>query len=250
MYQRFRFNANDTYEVEVYPAKIAVWEKYAPFTNRTGFFKLVEKEEFVSSGSSLSSKLRYECLFNNLSQTISRYITRDKADGSPFRAVECGAGAFNTAQIIGRLIQQSDLQSKTFDVYDTFSGLPLSNFQPDLAHLKGLYSFDLDSFNKKMSRYAFAKPIPGLVPASLPENDNNRYDFVHIDLDLYEGTAGALSHFFPRMKRMGIIQLDDYNSIPWSGVNVAVDEYLSGQDSYHYFFQSIPLGGAYILKMI
>lgn len=251
MFQRFRFNQNETYDVEIHPAKIAVWEKYSPYSKSTGIFSLFDRERYVSSktGSSLSSKLRYECLFNNLTQVISRYKSNNKDADIAFRVAECGAGVLNTAQIIARTIYRSKIRSKSFEIYDTFSGLPASDFQPELAHLEGIYSCSLDRFREKMNHYGFVRPIPGLIPESLPQNDNNVYDFVHIDLDLYEGTIGALSHFFPRMKRMGIIQLDDYNSIPWEGVNVAVDEYLMRQDPNLFFFQSIPLGGAYILNL-
>ena len=238
MHQKFRFNQNEIYDVEVHPAKIAVWEKYTPYAKSTGIFSLYERERYVSSktGTSLSSKIRYECLYNNLAQVISRYKSSHKDVATVFRVAECGAGVLNTAGIIANTIYQSKLKQKTFDIYDTFSGLPLSDFQPELAHLKGIYSCNLDKFEEKMKPYGFVRAVPGLVPESFPENDNQVYDFVHIDLDLYEGTLGALSHFFPRMKSMGIIQLDDYNSIPWEGVNVAVDEYLSGQDQELFSF--------------
>ena len=51
------------------------------------------------------------------------------------------------------------------------------------------------------------------------------------------------------MKKFGIIQLDDYNSNPWDGVNQAVDEFLSKQNPDQFFFQTIPLGEAYIVKV-
>ena len=163
--------------------------------------------------------------------------------------VECGAGEFVSTMLIAKIILINNIKNKTFDIYDTFTGLPPSSFQPELLDLQGMFSSGIDEFNLKMSDFPFARPVVGLIPDTLPENDAQFYDFVHIDLDLYEGTKSALEHFFPRLKKRAIIQLDDYNSNPWFGVNKAVDEFLMSQDSDSFIFQTIPLGGAFIIKI-
>ena len=247
---RFVFNKRFEYNVDILPSKIAIWEAYKPFLKGSGIFSVYEKKSFISTSSSLSSRIRLEALYNNLSQTISRYKAASKrAEPNEFRVAELGGGTFITTRLISIIIEKANLSFKSFDVYDTFKGLPKSKYQPELDDLEGLFHGSLDKFHEKLSEFAFAKPIPGLVPSSLPEDDASQYDFVHIDLDLYEGTLGGLNHFFPRMKKLGIIQLDDYNSNPWDGVNDAVDEFLSCQNGDDYFFQAIPLGGAYIVKI-
>ena len=247
---KFKFNSRCKYDVDVTPSRVAVWEHYQPYINGTGIFNLYDKTQFTTKGSSLSKKLRFESLYNNLAQTISNYKARVETNNEEFSSVECGAGvALDSARLIATMMKRAEINSKSFDVYDTFEGLPESSFQPDLSDLKGLFSGSLENFKKQMSGFDFVKPVQGLIPDSLPIDDPKKYDFVHIDLDLYEGTIGALNHFYPRLKKMGIIQLDDYNTNPWVGVNKAVDEYLSHLAPNAFFFQPIPLGGGFILKI-
>lgn len=247
---KFKFNSQYKYDVDVTPSRVAVWEHYQPYINGDGIFNLYDKDQFVSKGSSLSKKLRFESLHNNLASRIRSYRAQGEARGESFCAVECGAGeALDSARLIATMMQRSGIKAKSFDVYDTFEGLPGSAFQPGLSNLKGLFSGSLQKFNDEMSGFDFVVPIKGLIPDSLQIEDPKKYDFVHIDLDLYEGTIGALHHFYPRLKKMGIIQLDDYNTNPWVGVNKAVEEYLSGLVPNTFVFNSIPLGGAFIVKI-
>ena len=247
--QEFIFNKRFKYNVDVLPSKIAIWEAYKPFLDDSGIFSIYEKESFTSQGSSLSSKIRLESLYNNLNKTLIRHQKKQASTKKQYKAVELGAGTFISTRLISHTIHKSQLAHKSFDVYDTFQGLPKSKHQPELDDLKGLFSGSIEKFNSKLSDFSFARAIPGLIPDSLPKNDTFKYNFLHIDLDLYEGTLGGLEHFFPRMKKFGIIQLDDYNSNPWDGVNQAVDEFLSKQNPDQFFFQTIPLGGAYIVKV-
>ena len=70
--------------------------------------------------------------------------------------------------------RKANLSFKSFDVYDTFKGLPKSKYQPELDDLEGLFH-SLDNFMKASS---LPSSHSGLVPA-LPEDDA-QYDFVHV----------------------------------------------------------------------
>ena len=245
----FTFNKKFNYNVNVVPSKVAVWEQYIPYKNSEGIYSLINKDIFVSSGASLSGKFRFESIYNNLTNVIKRHLKTSAHLGIPFNLVECGAGEFVSTMLIGKIVLNHNLPHKKFDVYDTFQGLPASSYQPELNDLQGMFSSGIDEFHSKMCEYPFARAIPGLIPDSLPKNDAQFYDFVHIDLDLYEGTKSSIEHFFPRLKKRGVIQLDDYNSNPWFGVNKAVDEFLAEQDPETFFFQTLPLGGAFIIKI-
>jgi predicted O-methyltransferase YrrM len=54
-----------------------------------------------------------------------------------------------------------------------------------------------------------------------------RYDFVHIDADLYESTMQALEYFYPRMKSGGFMIFDDYYWEGTPGVLKALHEFFS-----------------------
>ena len=43
---------------------------------------------------------------------------------------------------------------------------------------------------------------------------NERFSFVHLDMDYYDGTLAALEFFWPRMVKGGVILTHDYGSFP------------------------------------
>jgi hypothetical protein len=51
---------------------------------------------------------------------------------------------------------------------------------------------------------------PGIFPATAAGLEDERYAFVHLDLDLVQSTEAALEYFHPRMVPGGIIIGDDY----------------------------------------
>ena len=182
-------------------------------------------------------------MYSNLSNILEKKFSKDK---SIFRAVECGTGA-RSANLIVKLMNKYKFKTMSFEAYDNFEGLPFSADNPD-PNLLGLYKKTLKQFEIAFKKYHFVSAVKGLIPESLPKDDDKSYDFIYIDLDLYEGTKESLRHFLPRLNIPEIIQLDDYNNIPWTGVNKAVDEYLATIDQESFFLIPIALGGAFIIK--
>ena len=60
----------------------------------------------------------------------------------------------------------------------------------------------------------------------MPQNFNVTFDLVHIDVDLYVPVKGSLEWVKTRMKKNGVIIVDDYNQ-RWPGCVKAVDEFIS-----------------------
>src|SRR5260370_31367387 len=83
----------------------------------------------------------------------------------------------------------------------------------------------------------------GLFPAdSSGAVTDERFSFVHLDMDLYEGTLEALGFFWPRMNPGGIILSHDYPAI--EGVRRAMDEFFAEHDA-----SFIPLSGQQALAV-
>lgn len=59
----------------------------------------------------------------------------------------------------------------------------------------------------------------------LSENQHIRFNFVHLDMDVYEPTLFVLDKIYDRLVKGGIIMIDDYNFV--SGATRAVDKFLS-----------------------
>lgn len=55
--------------------------------------------------------------------------------------------------------------------------------------------------------------------------NEREYSFAYLDFDLHLSTLEALKFVFPKMKRGGIMLIDDYNMINQEGCKVAIKEY-------------------------
>ena len=89
------------------------------------------------------------------------------------------------------------------------------------------------------------KVIKGVFPHSVKSNiiDTDKFCFVHLDADQYESTINALTFFYPKMVKRGVIVLDDINWL--HGVDKAVNYFLS--DKEETLIHSVEFQG-YIIK--
>ena len=62
----------------------------------------------------------------------------------------------------------------------------------------------------------------GWIPQPFEFLPDQRYRFVHVDVDLYEPTLASFRYFHPRLVPGGVIVTDDYN---WPGGRRAVDQF-------------------------
>jgi len=241
---------NRVIKIPINYSRLGIWENYITYVRKAGFYQDIEKiygcsnEEWIHR-SSLASRMKMDILHQNLTSLIE---LREKQNSKTFKAVECGTGLGRSAMLISYLLNNGDFRNKTFDAYDTFEGLPPSSRNKG-KYKEGSMKGSIEHIKKILKNYNFVYPIKGIIPESLPINDNNSYDFVHIDLDLYEGTYAALKHFVPRLNKNGIVQLDDYNNLPWTGGHEAVDDYMNKKNKVKIYFVAIPLGGAFILRI-
>ncbi|WP_332768856.1 TylF/MycF/NovP-related O-methyltransferase [Phenylobacterium sp.] len=68
--------------------------------------------------------------------------------------------------------------------------------------------------------------IKGFFKDTLASLNDQRYVFVNIDCDLYDGHIETLEYFYPRMLQGGIIFLDDYFSKEYPMAKSAVDAFM------------------------
>ena len=64
--------------------------------------------------------------------------------------------------------------------------------------------------------------IKGKFPESGKKIIDNKFCFVHLDVDLYKSTIDSLRFFFPKMVLGGIILIHDYHS---DGIQKAFTEF-------------------------
>jgi hypothetical protein len=68
---------------------------------------------------------------------------------------------------------------------------------------------------------------PGWIPQSFEGLGDQRFGFVHVDLDLHDSTRDAFQYFYPRMLRGGLMLCDDYGFSSCPGVTRAVDDFFA-----------------------
>jgi O-methyltransferase len=129
---------------------------------------------------------------------------------------------------------------KHLHLFDTFAGLPDSG---DFLK-QGEYAGSQEAVSRTLSGYGNRITLhPGLFPAdSAHAVEHLRFSFVHLDMDLYDGTLQALRFFWPRMSPGGILLSHDYPSI--HGVVRAFHEFFADQPEIF-----LPLSGQQCLAM-
>ena len=143
-------------------------------------------------------------------------VTGDMAEVGTYR----GASAKLIAEARGG-------QPKTLYLFDTFEGLPELQDIDRAFFTKGQYPADLEDVAQYLSTYRDMALYQGLFPDTAGPIKNKVFSFIHLDVDLYESTRDALSFFYPRMARGGIIVSHDYLTAP--GVTKAIREFMKDE---------------------
>jgi len=107
-------------------------------------------------------------------------------------------------------------------LFDTFQGLPQPSEPDENFFQQGWYSSQLDRVRDYLKTYESVFFYPGLFPETAEPIADKTFSFVHLDVDLYEGTMACLEFFHPRMEHGGIIVIHDYQL---AGVKKAVVDF-------------------------
>jgi O-methyltransferase len=112
-------------------------------------------------------------------------------------------------------------------LFDTFEGLPEPGRREHAAMRKGHYAASLSSvkdYLKDQPNIIFHK---GMFTGDDVSCADKRFSFVHLDVDLKEGTRLCLEFFYPRMLPGGVIISHDFSYL--EGVREAFTEFLESR---------------------
>ena len=109
-------------------------------------------------------------------------------------------------------------------LFDTFAGLPQGD-ENDILLAGEFSNTSLEQVQDLLNEYDNVFFYEGLFESI--EKPDIKYDFVHIDSDLYYTIIDALNYFYPRMNQFGVILLDDYCYPNCPGVIKAVKEFMA-----------------------
>lgn len=110
--------------------------------------------------------------------------------------------------------------------FDTFTGLPAQDHNPEEPHNPGDFNdTSLQAVKQLTDQFPNITLIEGYFPSSMPlGSEDVKFSFVHIDCDFYEGVRNAIMHFWPMLKPGGIMIFDDWGWPNCPGVAQAVME--------------------------
>ena len=126
-----------------------------------------------------------------------------------------------------RLICRSN--SGPVNLIDTFEGLPQTS-EKDNHHKKGDFGNTSIEHVKSVlhdcSNYTLIKTR---FPDGAETIADQKFKFVHIDVDIYQSVKDCLEWFYPRMISGGWLVLDDYGAGSCLGAKIATNEFLQGK---------------------
>ncbi len=111
-------------------------------------------------------------------------------------------------------------------LFDTFQGLPRPDERDECFFQPGWYAGRLEFVRDYLKSYKDVFFYPGLFPDTAAPVADKTFSFVHLDVDLYQGTTSCLEFFYPRVERGGIMLVHDYQ-LP--GVKKAVTDFFASR---------------------
>jgi len=189
------------------------------------------------------------------------YIGLNKIDGD---IVECGVWKGGSSMLAALSLKHFNNISKNLYLYDTFEGMPepgvhdrnLSNEPADKEYRESMLesgistwcNSSLEEVKANMKRTGYPEMninyIKGKVEDTIPGAISREISLLRLDTDWYESTLHELNHLFPRLKKGGILILDDYGH--WQGARKATDEYFAKEKIYPFLSRIDYTGRSYI----
>ena len=163
-------------------------------------------------------KERESLLSGNEAFMIHSVATAQRAVGGIMAEVGVFQGC--SAKLISLGGQPDELH-----LFDTFEGLPEPDRAEQKSMRKGHYAASLEAVQAYLSDQPNLVFHKGMFTGENVSCADRKFSFVHLDVDLKDGTLACLKFFYPRMLPGGVIVSHDYSYL--AGVREAFDEYLA-----------------------
>lgn len=134
------------------------------------------------------------------------------------RAASHLPGAFAEAGVFkggsARLIctEKGETPLHLFDVFESLQAPTSSDDEEVREHFGSTYGCESD-IRELLGAYANVHIHSGVFPGTTRGLGDQRFAFVHLDLDLPGATRAALDYFHPRLVAGGIMLADDYSDV-------------------------------------
>jgi O-methyltransferase len=124
--------------------------------------------------------------------------------------------------------------ARAHHIFDSFAGLsetgdedqPVTGIK---AWSQGDISVEEQMARDNLARFPNCHFYKGWIPERFGEVADRTFALVHIDVDLFQPTLDALTFFYPRMARGGLLICDDYGFASCPGATKAFDEFFESR---------------------
>ncbi|MDP8993371.1 MAG: TylF/MycF family methyltransferase [Pseudomonadota bacterium] len=136
--------------------------------------------------------------------------------------------------------------NRTHHLFDSFEGLSMPGDRDGSYWTTGTYATPAEVVEKKLQPFAGQIILhKGWIPERFDEVADERFSFVHLDVDLYQPTLDSIRFFYSRLNPGAILLCDDYACDTCPGATEAIDEFLIDKPEK---MLALDAGGGFFIK--
>ena len=167
-----------------------------------------------------------------------------------------GLSAYQIADFLSQ--RKTDFRGQKFFIFDSFQGLSeiaavdrpqgVPGSPSDDEALRSRFATPLEVVRSNLDQYSdLLVFLDGWIPERFSDVVNEKFSFVHVDVDLYDPIKQSVEFFYPRLVKHGIMVFDDDGCVQFPGAKRAVDEFL--MTVHDCIFVPTPSGSAFLIKL-
>lgn len=156
---------------------------------------------------------------------------------------ECGVFQGTSSFLI---CNRDDRKGKAHYVIDSFEGLSVPESVDGSYWKAGDMAVPVESVKALLKDFDFVQFLKGWIPERFKELENQKFSFVHIDVDIFQPTYDSTQFFYSRLERGGVLLFDDYGLDTCPGAKQAVDLFMKDKPEP---LVQLPTGQAFVVKM-
>ena len=188
---------------------LAVWNKNVEFLSDP---KFVEAYDLAANSGHLfgrrGEKLKVEWRVNTALWAAQQAV---RLEGD---FVECGVNTGILSLAICNYLDFNSLDKHLY-LFDTYSGIPEdeANYAETVENIKLKNTYYCDCYEvakKNFAPWPKALLVRGRVPDTLTTVSIDKVCYLSLDMNVAEPELAALTHFWPKLVRGGIVLIDDY----------------------------------------
>ncbi len=142
----------------------------------------------------------------------------------PGNYAECGVYRGGSAHL---LCTDARAANREVHLFDSFEGLSAPNDEESGHWSVGDLSVSESSVRENLKEFDCFRTFKGWIPERFHDVSEERYAFVHIDVDLEQPTYDSLAFFYPRLNPQGVLLLDDHGVSTCPGARRAALDYFA-----------------------